>query len=599
MYLKFPDRPPIRVQKSYFTVGCGKGFDATVQGASERIYFSLHRDGTRVTLIPGAEKLWVNGRVTTKSVELVSCDRIEWKDNVVVFLDDTHEKDELMAEPSVSRKDFALQCLEILQQLACDLESGKALGLALERVLFALSEMAGAEIGYLISDLGSADGWEWLACVGQAPEEGCGQMRRKQLISNTILQEAIQKRRPVYVESIVGHPWAEQASILGAQIFSIGCLPLIVEDRVFGCVYLYTHTPGRSIRKETLGQLNILATQAALLLASRAELRRTQRENRELKRYAPAPGSLLVYDTASGASAMRELEERIARLAPADLSILVGGETGTGKELVARELHRLSPRASGPFVAINCGALPPTLIESTLFGFVKGAFTGAQKDQPGKFLQADGGTLFLDEIADLPLDLQVKLLRVLQEKHVEPVGGHHSRHVDFRVIAATHQDIEALVEQGKFRQDLYYRLNGARILTPPLRQRPQDLAILARYFLDQIGSPRRFSKAAIDCMRAHPWPGNVRELEQVVRRAEALAEGAEIEPGDLEISVPATMGSADLGNLKDAQSTFTSGYIRATLEKFQGNRSRAAFHLGISERTLYRMLSSDRNGSHV
>lgn len=600
MYLKFPTRPPVPVNKAYFTVGCGKGFDAMVPGTYEQMYFTLHLNEGRVTLIPGTEKLWVNGRAVSKPVELLPCDRIQWKGHVAVCLDDCAGQS--TGSAMAGRTDFALECLEVLQQLSCDLENGKSLGLAMERVLFALAEIAGAEFGFIISDMGTDNGWEWIASVGAAPDgesPDSGDERRKQLISNTILNEAIRKRKPVYVESIVGHPWAEQASILGAQIYSIGCLPLIVEERVFGCVYLYTRTPGRSIRKQALGQLGILATQAALLLASRAELRRTQRENHELKRRSSTSDSPLIHFDADGSSAMRDVNERIARLAPTNLAILVCGETGTGKELVARELHRLGGRPSGPFVAINCGAIPPTLIESTFFGYVKGAFTGAQKDQPGKFQQADGGTLFLDEIADLPLDLQVKLLRVLQEKRVEPVGGHVSREVDFRVVAATHQDLEALVEQGKFRQDLYYRLNGARILTPPLRERPDDVSFLARHFLEKMGSPIGFSEAALHCLRSHSWPGNVRELEQVVSRAASLAQGEEIVPADLEISTPLAGSRVELGKLRDAQSEFTSQYIRATLEKFNGNRGQAASHLGISERTLYRILSPDRNDSHV
>jgi len=235
--------------------------------------------------------------------------------------------------------------------------------------------------------------------------------------------------------------------------------------------------------------------------------------------------------------AMLELRKLIAKFAPTEASILVTGESGTGKECVATALHALSKRSDKPLVAENCAAIPETLLESVLFGHVKGAFTGAIKDQPGHFAAANGGTLFLDEIGDMKLPMQVKLLRVLQEREVRPVGGSKVRKISVRLITATNADLEANVKSGRFRQDLYFRLNVLRLSLPPLRERGRDAVLLARRFLATAtsGSGRslRLSPAAEDAIAAARWPGNVRQLQNEMQRTAALCEGDEVRPGDL------------------------------------------------------------------
>lgn len=247
-------------------------------------------------------------------------------------------------------------------------------------------------------------------------------------------------------------------------------------------------------------------------------------------------------------------------------------------------------------MAVNCGALPPTLIESVLFGYQKGAFTGADRDTKGKFAAADGGTLFLDEIGDLPLELQVKLLRVLQERQIEPLGATRSVAVDIRVVSATHRDLQVLVREGKFREDLFYRLGGATLELPPLRERPGDILPLAQAFLERTHSGLALSEAACERLLAHRWPGNVRELEQVVARAAALASGTLIAADDLELRD--TDASAS-GELREARGIHSFEMVQRALARLGGSRARAASALGISERTLYRILASDGSGSGV
>jgi len=250
-----------------------------------------------------------------------------------------------------------------------------------------------------------------------------------------------------------------------------------------------------------------------------------------------APAATSFQGMLGNAPAMQELFADIEKFAPTPMPVLILGESGTGKELVARALHVCSSRADGPFVSENCAAIPETLLESVLFGHVKGAFTGAIKDHPGHFVTAHGGTLFLDEIGDMPLSMQAKILRALQEGEVRPVGGNRARKVDVRIVAATNRDLQAMVAAGKFRQDLFYRLNVLRVVVPPLRERGDDVVLLARHFLARAGAhrpaPPRLSPAAEAVLRRGRWPGNVRQLINEMQRVAALVEADEVRPSDL------------------------------------------------------------------
>jgi two-component system nitrogen regulation response regulator GlnG len=321
-----------------------------------------------------------------------------------------------------------------------------------------------------------------------------------------------------------------------------------------------------------------------------------------------------------GASpAMRALFRAVGRLAQAPLSVLVTGETGTGKELVAHALHRESPRARKPFIALNTAAIPAELLESELFGHEAGAFTGAQRRHVGRFEQADGGTLFLDEIGDMPLPLQTRLLRVLAEGEFFRVGGRELIRVDVRVIAATHQDLEALVGEGRFRADLLHRLDVVRLQLPPLRARREDVPQLAENFLSiasrKLDAPaKRFAPAALDALRAHQWPGNVRELENLCWRLAALAPGETITVADLEGAMsrtPAAPVAAEWdqalavwarqrlaegaeGLHAEARERLDRALLEAALAHTHGRRAEAALRLGVGRNTVTRKLGPGR-----
>ena len=290
--------------------------------------------------------------------------------------------------------------------------------------------------------------------------------------------------------------------------------------------------------------------------------------------------------------AIRTLLTQLRKLAPIDVPILITGESGTGKEIAARNLHALSPRKHAPFVAINCGGLSEKLIPSELFGHERGAFTGATARKIGRIEAAAGGSVFLDEIGDLPLDAQASLLRFLQEGTIERVGSHVSIKVDARVIAATHVDLERAVAEGRFRQDLYYRLNVLRLRMPPLRERSRDVEHLARYFLDRYARElgiriRGYSLAALRALSAHPWPGNVRELMNRVRRAVVLCESGLIRPADLELD--GEREDARMLSLDEARTHAERETIVRCLQETRFNVSECARRLQVSRVTLYRL----------
>jgi len=321
----------------------------------------------------------------------------------------------------------------------------------------------------------------------------------------------------------------------------------------------------------------------------------------EVKRLrAAVDRELPIASLAGASSALRQTTELIRQVADSDATVLITGESGTGKELVARALHELSPRAKEPFVAINCGAMPAPLLESELFGHVRGAFTDAKTARGGLFLQAGRGTIFLDEVGEMPLEMQVKLLRVLQERTVRPVGGDTEVPFEARVVTATNRDLETEVEEKRFREDLFYRINVVAIPVPPLRARAGDVIVLAHHILGRIaartGKPLiGIAQDAARKLMAYDWPGNVRELENCIERAVALCDGKEIDISTLPVKVQkfesarleiATSSPAEMIPLTEMERR----YVRQVLSSVNGNKTHAARVLGIDRRSLYRRL---------
>ncbi len=328
-------------------------------------------------------------------------------------------------------------------------------------------------------------------------------------------------------------------------------------------------------------------------------LRGLKAENRALRRLVGGEQGIFHFDSPK----MAEVERLVARVAVTDSTVLITGESGTGKGVVARSIHEQSPRSEAPFIPINCGAIPENLLESELFGHTKGAFTGADRARKGLFSQADRGTLFLDEIGEMPLHMQAKLLHVIEDKEVRPLGGEQARRIDTRIVAATNRDLIDQVRQGKFREDLYFRLSKFVIAIPPLRERQDDIPRLIRYVMQNIAgagkTPLGLDPVAEEILAEYPWPGNVRELENVINRAYILADGGRIKLSDLPPDIARQAPSVDNGasairlsggSLRDQMRRMEADVIFRALEECGGDRRQAAQRLEIGLSSLYRKL---------
>ena len=333
-------------------------------------------------------------------------------------------------------------------------------------------------------------------------------------------------------------------------------------------------------------QLDVLR----VVLQRASYLSNLEQDHRELQKKS---GQIGFEGLVGDSSQIQEIFRMIRRVGPSDVPVLITGESGTGKELVARAIHRQSTRQSAPFVPINCGAIPETLLESELFGYEKGAFTGATQQRKGRIESAQGGTLFLDEIGDIPLGLQVKLLRFLQDHEVLRLGGKEATAVDTRIVAATNVDLRKAIEDGRFREDLYYRLCVVTVAIPSLRERSSDIPLLGRTFLlrfsDELKKPLKgFTPEAVEALTSYGWPGNVRELENRIKRAVVMAEGRYVTPENLELQAAA---ASDAATLKASRDHREKELVRLAMEKAEGNVTRAASYLGVSRPTLYQLLA--------
>jgi transcriptional regulator with GAF, ATPase, and Fis domain len=412
-------------------------------------------------------------------------------------------------------------------------------------------------------------------------------------LSDSILRKVIETRQPLIVSDALSDTlFGRSASVMNLQLASVMCAPLLARGELLGVIYLGNDDVRGLFSEATLDVLTVFAAQASLLLqnAMLLDQLRTDRDQLEEQLHEKTFGDLIGTNPS-----LVEVFTKVKKVATTDISVLITGETGTGKELIAREVHRRSQRKDGPFVVVNCGAIPENLMESELFGHVRGAFTGAIATRSGKFQQASGGTLFLDEIGEMPVALQVKLLRALQERVVNKVGDAKPERVDIRVIAATNRNLEEEIKKSAFREDLYYRLNVVNLHLPPLRERGDDVVLLAKFLLSKYAEElnpkvKGFTPNALIAIRKYEWPGNVRQLENRIKKAIVLCDKTLVGPEDLDL-FPETLTS--IMTLAQAREEFQRRYILEVLERNNGNRTKTARDLGVDPRTIFRYLEKE------
>ena len=516
-----------------------------------------------------------------------------------------------VSETQLFSTNQALAGLRKLYEFSEKLMTMKSLDELLEAMLDAVIEVTGAEKGLilLMDDAFTAENTRARAIDGEAPPPSVGKpvirasraVKRESIadttgtISDSIVRKVLETGRPLIVsDALTDTQFGTSESVVALKLSSVICAPLMAQGHVSGVLYCGNDRVKGLFERAQLDVLSIFAGQASLILqnamllnALRADKDRLSAELKD-KRFG---------DIIGVCPSMMEVFRKLQKVATTDISVLITGETGTGKELIARELHRRSNRVNGPFVVINCGAIPENLIESELFGHVKGAFTGAIGSRPGKFQVADKGTLFLDEIGELPLNLQVKLLRALQERVIYRVGDSKPEKVDIRVVAATNRVLEEEIRAGRFREDLYYRLNVVNLWLPPLRDRGDDVLIIAKALLskyaDELESKvQGFTPQALSAVKKHPWPGNIRQLENRIKKALVLSEKTLLSPEDLDIGKDS---ETPILPLEKAKEEFQRKYVLEVLERNNGNRTQTARDLGVDPRTIFRYLEREAN----
>jgi transcriptional regulator with GAF, ATPase, and Fis domain len=488
-------------------------------------------------------------------------------------------------QPSLGARD-----IEALYELAFELlkleDTDRMLDVVMRRAL----SMLRAERGFLVLRRGEDEGLDFRVVRNWSVEElSVG----REPISRSIVTEVLRAAQPLLVEDALGDPrFSMHKSVQDLGICSVLAAPLIVEERPVGALYLESRSTARLFEPEDLGLFT-----RVLDLASRALEACTKRLWLE-QRAALLETDLLARHDFAGIvtrdERFLEILETVPQVAALDMPVLVQGPSGSGKELVARALHLNSPRCKGPFLTLNCGAISPSLLESELFGYVRGAFTGAVVDRPGLIAQASGGTVFLDEVGELPKELQVKLLRTLQFGEVQPVGSARPQSVNVRFVAATNRDLEQEAREGRFREDLLYRLNAVTLQLPPLRERPDDILPLFHHFLGRAAEKAGRSVPKLDVelervIQAYGWPGNVRELENEAGRLLAVTPPGlplSVERLSKRITQAVVTEQESLQSLEEREKELVTLHLRLA----GGNRSQAARSLGISREGLrYKM----------
>jgi transcriptional regulator with GAF, ATPase, and Fis domain len=538
-------------------------------------------DSSFVFLTDDDDKSTIAGQVEFETVDSASATTVIHPRDVV-YLQPERLSRELPANSRVA------QDLNALLKISRIVHSIRDLNELQEQLLNLIFEVAPAGRGAIL--LADNEGHEFNSMFARMRQVGQTPLLR---VSRTVARQVLEQGIAILGSDVPGSDKLRAVESLAAsQVRSLLCVPLTVFQRVIGCIYLDSDSVEKRLDERDLELVTAIAGISAMALENARRLHWLEEENERLTVEISQERSLIGESTC-----MKEVYQFLKRVAPTDSTVLIEGESGTGKELAARALHRNSGRGEKPFMAINCAAIPETLLESELFGHERGAFTGAGAQKKGKIEVADGGVVFLDEIGELAPTLQVKLLRVLQEREVERVGGTHAIKVDVRVIAATNCNLTQAVRDGEFRQDLYYRLAVLKITMPALREKRDDIPMLVRHFVQKHAKrckvkPRPVSREAMACLVNYDWPGNVRELENAIERALVLGSPDMILPEDLPESLLERAPAPEMTEAKyhAAIKELKKQLIRDAVEQTQGSFADAARILGVHPNYLHRLI---------
>ncbi len=571
----------VSIYKRLTTLGSGEDADIELLGLdSIAAYISQSMDDFTLIIPPKKTRALINHEPVNKH-ELKEGDTFLLGDFSCQFF--LGEMPEVVNDAAKESSEVVAykRMVEFSQKIALE----KDIDTLLSTLLKEITQLTGAEHGFLVL---IEDGQHKIKVqeLLEGDSFGIGPM------SDSIVKKVIEQKTAMIIsDALHDQEFSSSLSVINYRLTSVMCAPLTYQGHTFGAIYVGNNSFVSAFDKKSLELMTIYSSQAAMLVQNALHINalknRTKKlqESLELTKFGGMIG---------GCQGMQEVFQQVEKVAQADISVLIVGETGTGKELIARELHNRSGRKTGPFVVINCGAIPENLLESELFGHVRGAFTGATQSRIGKFQAANNGTLFLDEIGEMPLHLQVKLLRALQDHKVTKVGDNKSESVNIRVVAATNRDLLSMVKNNDFREDLYYRLNVVQITVPPLKERGNDVLVIANFFLqkyakiygkDVIG----LSEEAQNALLNYDWPGNVRQLENRMRRAIVMCDHNRITLADLDIKAETT---SSVMPLSDALERFRVRYIRESLDRNAGNRTKTASELGVDPRTIFRYLES-------
>lgn len=502
----------------------------------------------------------------------------------------------LDTQPAPSTRDahdeMSIQAMQTLQRFSEQVAEPSGLDPMLDEIIDQVVALTKARKGFLVLSEGEKYEIRVARNLEREPVDDPAQ-----LLSDDILREVIATREAQIISDAYNdRRFQKSMSVINLKLSSVMCCPLLYRGELLGLIYVGNNDVVDLFRVEQLEMLKVFASQAALFIKNAKLLNELRSESADLAERLEQMkfGSII-----GACPPMVEVFKKVDKVASTDITVLVTGETGTGKELVASEIHRRSSRANGAFITVNCGAIPENLIESELFGHIKGAFTGAVSTQIGKFQAADGGTLFLDEIGELPLNMQVKLLRAIQERQVQRVGETKTTPVDIRIVAATNRELQKEVSEGRFREDLYFRLNVINVELPPLRERGDDVVLIARYLVQKyageygrtLDPQTAFDEGALRALMRFSWPGNIRQLENHIKKALVLAEGVALSAADLDLELPTGGDNPEaIVPLTEARDRWQREYINRVLALNNGNRTKTARDLGVDPRTIFRHL---------